>query len=199
MTYPAARPCRGTTRGTSTGRISVQCGHSEPAIFESGCRVRIRRVHSQTWWPGQLAMWPLSVVFSSPAIRSIRSASEVGAVIQRPSRVARPASRLDPAPNHRWSAARPGLLTLGKTTDQKGTNVRPQLRLCCEGFRYRNRISSSGSSSTRWAQVGQYHLASRGVPHAWWRGASGGARDGLPHCTSRRSAPASSLPSAVSS
>ena len=34
------------------------------------------------------------------------------------------------------------------------------------GCGYRRCISSSGSSSTSWSHVGQYHLASRGVPHA---------------------------------
>jgi hypothetical protein len=42
-------------------------------------------------------------------------------------------------------------------------------------FGYRRCISSSGSSSTRWSQVGQYHLASSGVPHAECRGASAGS------------------------
>ena len=55
-----------------------------------------------------------------------------------------------------------------------------------------------GSLSTSWSQVGQYQRASMGVPHAGWRGVSAGSVCPAPQCASRRSAPASSLPSAVS-
>ena len=56
-----------------------------------------------------------------------------------------------------------------------------------------------GSWSTSWSQVGQYQRASTGVPQAGCRGASAGSACLAPQCASRRSAPASSLPSAVSS
>jgi hypothetical protein len=64
-----------------------------------------------------------------------------------------------------------------------------------------NRRSPASSSSTGWAQVGQYQRASRGVPQARWRGPSGsGAPEwSAPHWASRRRAPASSRPEAVSS
>src|ERR1700722_14457683 len=55
------------------------------------------------------------------------------------------------------------------------------------------------SSSTRTSQVGQYQRASIGVPHAGWRSAVDGSACRVAQWASRRSAPASSLPSAVSS
>jgi CheY-like chemotaxis protein len=64
-----------------------------------------------------------------------------------------------------------------------------------------NRRSPVSSSSTGRAQVGQYQRASRGVPQARWRrpSASGAPEWSAPHWASRRRAPASSRPEAVSS
>ena len=59
-------------------------------------------------------------------------------------------------------------------------------------------LACCGSSSTRQSQVGQYQRASMGVPHARCRGAPAGSACLAPQCASRRSAPASSRPSAVS-
>src|SRR5512132_750102 len=66
---------------------------------------------------------------------------------------------------------------------------------------YMNRRSPVSSSSTGWAQVGQYQRASRGVPQARWRrpSASGEPERSAPHWARRRRAPASSRPDAVSS
>ena len=71
--------------------------------------------------------------------------------------------------------------------------------LRCDQPGHKKCISSSGSPSTRWSQVGQYHRASRGVPHGECRGTSPGTACRAPQCARRRSAPASSLPSAVNS
>jgi hypothetical protein len=66
---------------------------------------------------------------------------------------------------------------------------------------YANLRSPASSSSTGRAQVGQYQRASRGVPQARWRrpSASGAPERSAPHWASRRRAPASSRPAAVSS
>ena len=78
---------------------------------------------------------------------------------------------------------------------------RPSLAGAPPWSRHRNRRSPASSSSTGWAQVGQYQRASRGVPQVRWRRVpgSGAPERSAPHWASRRRAPARSRPSAVSS
>jgi len=167
VTDPASRPgCRGTTRGTSTGRISVQCGLSEPGIF----RIWLSSTDSPRSFSNVVA-WATCYAatvgsFSSRAIDQSGPHPRLGLLSATVSAGTagisfRPSTKLSVVVGSAWTADMS--VTLGKTTDQKGTNVPFALRLCCEGFRYRNCISSSRSSSTRWSQVGQYHAV---IPQA---------------------------------
>jgi hypothetical protein len=96
------------------------------ASFESGCRVRICRVHSQRWWPGQLAMPPPPV--ASRAERSDQSGPHprlglLSATVSADTAGIsfRPSTKPSVVGGSAWTADMS--VTLGKTTDQKGTNV----------------------------------------------------------------------------